>query len=187
MRTVLLAFAFALFIITACGGTESDGNVDTSVTIDQIVGIWKIDAVDVIKDTCQFPNMNTQGEVGTYNFLEKADETHVNTYNCGTDATCAAKGEMQTFAYSKGRLTVPAAQTDIASAGGCRAYIDIPQTYTVLSSDTSASMTWGGTTKFEGTCDTIKAMNANDPADPTKIVGDYEGCQISVKRTISKQ
>jgi len=186
MRALLVAFAFVLALIAACGGTESTG-ADTSVTIDQIVGIWQIDAVDVLKDTCEFPDMDTQGEVGTYNYLEKADETHVNTYNCGTDAACTNKTDMQTFAYSKGKMTIPAEQSDIASSGGCRAYMDIPTAYTILSSATSASMTYGGTVKFEGDCTTMKATPVNDPAHPGKTLGDFEGCQISLKRTISKQ
>jgi hypothetical protein len=186
MRTSIFTFAFALCLIAACGGTESTGP-DTSVTIDQIVGVWQIDAVDVLKDTCKFPDMDTQGDVGTYSYLEKADETHVNTYSCGTDATCTTKSDMQTFAYSKGKMTIPAEQSDIASGGGCRAYIDIPQTTTILSSVTSASMTFGGTMKFEGTCDAMKTTPINDPAYPGKTMGDFDGCQISLKRTMSKQ
>lgn len=184
MKHVLFVFAFALLTIAACGGTESTG-ADTNVTIDQIVGIWQIDAIDVLKDTCEFPDMDTQGEVGTYNYLEKADETHVNTYNCDTDATCAAKSDMQTFAYSKGKMTIPGEQSDILSTEGCRAYIDIPTSYTILSSPTAASMTWGGTVKFEGTCDTVKTY----PVDgaPGKTLGDYENCQIQLKPTLSKQ
>lgn len=186
MKHVLFVFAFALLTIAACGGTEST-NADTSVTIDQIVGIWQIDAVDVLKDTCQFPDMDPQGEVGTYNYLEKADETHVNTYNCGTDAACTVKTDMQTFAYSKGKMTIPAEQSDIAVIGTCRAYMDIPTAYTILSSATAASMTYGGSVKFEGDCTAMKTTPVDDPAHPGKTLGDFEGCQISLKRTISKQ
>lgn len=189
MRTILVVFAFALLTIAACGGTEST-NADTSLTIDQIIGIWKIDAIDILKDTCEFPGMmaDFEARVGTYNYIEKADESHVNTYNCGTDATCATKTEKQTFVYSKGTITVPAEDNELINMGGCRAYVDAPDTYTViLSSASAASMLMSGVTMFEGACDALKAENAGDDEHPDKTFGDYEGCQVQAKQITSKQ
>ncbi|HNT29078.1 MAG TPA: hypothetical protein PKH10_12985, partial [bacterium] len=109
MRNSAFIVACTLLLIAACGGTSTTGeNPDTSITIDQIVGVWKVDSVQVLKDTCHFPNMDLDDELGTYSYIEKADATHVNVYDCGTDATCANKSTpSETYEYAAGRITIP--------------------------------------------------------------------------------
>ncbi len=185
MKHVLFVFAFALLTIAACGGTEST-NADTSLTIDEVTGIWRVDAVDLVKDTCKFPDMDP-GEAGEYSLLEKADATHLRVYGC-EDAACTVKSEdPEVFAYSKGKMTIPGDESDLAVAGSCRVYMSSPQTYALFASASSGSMTMSATAKFEGDCTALKALSAGDDNYPDKTMGDYEGCQIQIKRTMSKQ
>jgi|GEM_PF-1504677 len=190
MKAIMLAFVFAFGLIAACGGSRSPV-ADTNLTVDQIVGVWKIESASILKDTCNFPSDDEEEEEGeeedTYIYLEKVDEFHVKVYDCDTDDTCANKDYTGTYDYSKGKITIPAQQEEMFDDGGCRVYLDMPATDAIFSGATSASVTFSYTLKFEGTCDAIKAYPANDPNDPSKTFGDYEDCQIRVKQTLSKQ
>ncbi len=185
MRTILFCIITAIMVVS-CDGTSTSG-ADTSLTVDQIAGIWKMEDVIVLEDTCEIPEMDPEDEEGTYSYLEKVDESQVKVYDCDTDASCANKTPVDTYAYSKGKITVPGSTEDLFNEGNCRAYLDIPTTYAIFSSATAAAMTMSSTIKFEGDCDAIKAMNAEDPNHPDKTVGDYENCRIKIKRVMAKQ
>lgn len=188
MKPILFTVAFVAIFIMACGGSSSSG-AHTNLTVDQIVGVWKIESASIIKDTCNFPSDDEEEEEGeeedTYIYLEKVDEFHVKVYDCDTDDTCANKDYTDTYAYSKGKITIPAQQEEMFDDGGCRVYLDMPATDAIFSSATSASVTFSYTLKFEGACDAIKAYP--DPDNPSKTFGDYEGCEIRVKETLAKQ
>lgn len=184
--TKYFVFLAALIMLLACGGDEADGP-DTSLTIDQIVGTWRIDAVDVIKDTCKFPNSDLQAAVGIYAFFEKIGASQIQTYECDTEADCSSKSEQELFDFSKGIMTCPAAEGDMRISGDCRFYADLePRVYTFTSA-TDASEIVSFVAKFEGDCAALKASTANDSNDPDRTMGDFEGCQLKTKRTMSKQ
>lgn len=188
MKNSAFFIACALFLIVACGGTSTTGEgPDTSVTIDQIVGIWKVDSVEVVKDTCHFPGMELDDELGTYSYIEKTDATHVSVYDCGTDATCASKNDPETYEYAAGRITVPGGDQPMGSIGACSMILEMADAIATVTSASSATFNMSASVRFDGDCDAAKTMNANDPAYPDKTVGDYDGCQIQVKQINKKQ
>jgi len=177
-----------LCLIAACGGTTTnDEGPDTSITVDQIVGVWKVESVQVLKDTCHFPNMDLDDELGTYSYIEKADASHVSVYDCGTDATCANKSDPETYEYTAGRITFPGGDQDMASVGTCKMILDMADAIATVTNPSTATFNMSAAVRFDGDCDAVKTMSANDPAYPDKTVGDYDGCQIQVKQINKKE
>jgi len=56
-----------------------------------------------------------------------------------------------------------------------------------VTNPSTATFNMSAAVRFDGDCDAVKTMSANDPAYPDKTVGDYDGCQIQVKQINKKE